>query len=77
MESDTMTLRLTEDQRQQIRKLTGRDLEELRLVVMAGPEPVLLAWAWLRPGEKISPNVRPLGLGGVQEFRLAPLVCCL
>ena len=50
MESDAMTLRLTEDQRRQVRKLTGRDLEELRLVVMAGPEPVLLAWAWPKPG---------------------------
>ncbi len=54
MESNAMTLRLTEDQREQVRKLMGRDLEELRLVVMAGPEPVLLAWAWPRPGERIS-----------------------
>jgi hypothetical protein len=77
MESNAMTLRLTEDQRQQVRKLTGRDLEELRLVVMAGPEPVLLAWAWPRPGEGISLGKRHLGLGEAQESRLAPLVCSL
>ena len=77
MESNAMTLQLTEDQRQQVRKLTGRDLEELKLVVMAGPEPVLLAWAWPRPGEKISPNKRPLGLGEAQESRRAPMVCSL
>jgi hypothetical protein len=77
MESNAMTLRLTEDQRRQVRKLMGRDLEELRLVVMAGPEPVLLAWAWPRTGEKISSGKRHLGLGEAQESRLAPLVCSL
>ncbi len=39
-----MTLRLTEEQRQQIRRLTGQETSELRLVVMNGPEPLLLAW---------------------------------
>ncbi len=77
MESNAMILRLTEDQRQQVRKLMGRDLDELRLVVMAGPEPVLLAWAWPRPGEEVPLGKRNLGAGGVQESRLAPLVCCL
>lgn len=52
-----MTLRLTEDQRRKIRKLIGRDLGELKLVLMAGPEPVLLAWAW--PQQKIVAATAP------------------
>ncbi len=72
-----LRFRLTEDQQELVRRLTGRDLKELELVVMAVPEPILLAWAWPRPGERISLGKRHLGLGEAQESRLAPLVCCL
>ncbi len=72
-----LRLRLTEDQQELVRRLTGRDLKELELVVMAAPEPILLAWAWPRPGERISLDKHHLGLGEAQESRLAPLVCCL
>jgi hypothetical protein len=51
MENEKITLRLTEEQRQQIRRLTGQETSELRLVVMNGPEPLLLAWGLpSRPG---------------------------
>ena len=69
-----LIFRLTEDQQELVRRLTGRDLQELELVVMAAPEPILLAWAWPKSGEKISPGKRHLGLGEAQESRLAPLV---
>lgn len=50
-----MTLRLTEQQREQVRRLTGHDTSELKLVVMNGPETLLLAWGLPRkPGAGVT-----------------------
>ncbi|HJY86237.1 MAG TPA: hypothetical protein VKE24_05310 [Candidatus Acidoferrales bacterium] len=41
---DVMILKLTEEQRKQVRQLTGQDAAALRLAMMNGPEALLLAW---------------------------------
>ncbi len=42
--NDDLILCLTEEQHQQIHRLTGQDAEELKLVVMNGYEAIVLAW---------------------------------
>ncbi len=41
--NDDLILCLTEEQRQQIRRLTGQDTEELKLAVMNGSEAIILS----------------------------------
>jgi hypothetical protein len=45
---------LTEEQPQQIRRLTGLNTEELKLIVMNGPEVLVLAGLPRKPGEDAS-----------------------
>ena len=55
---DVMILKLTEEQRQQIRRLTGQDAAELRLAVMNEPQALLLAWSLpCKPTAGIAVNV--------------------
>jgi hypothetical protein len=42
--NDDLILCLTEEQSQQIRRLTGQETEELKLAVMNGSEAIVLAW---------------------------------